>query len=45
VHVFPRYDGDGLYERHDEQHWTTAAERAPYAAKLRAALEPPEPAN
>ena len=38
VHVFPRYDGDRLYERHEEQHWTTPAERLPYAEKLRAAL-------
>ena len=38
VHVFPRYFGDRLYERHEETHWTTPAERAPYAAKLRAAL-------
>ncbi|MDX6477236.1 MAG: histidine triad family protein [Gaiellaceae bacterium] len=38
VHVFPRYDGDRLYERHEEQRWAPPAERAPYAAKLRAAL-------
>ena len=38
VHVFPRYFGDRLYERHEEVRWTTPAERAPYAAKLRAAL-------
>jgi histidine triad (HIT) family protein len=43
VHVFPRYAGDNLYSSHEENHWTTSAERAPYAAKLRAALtgEPP----
>jgi len=40
VHVFPRYFGDRLYERHEEDRWTTPAERAPYAAKLRAALAP-----
>jgi histidine triad (HIT) family protein len=38
VHVFPRYTGDRLYQRHEEVRWTTHAERAPYAAKLRAAL-------
>jgi histidine triad (HIT) family protein len=38
VHVFPRYAGDHLYERHEEATWTTPAERAPYAARLRAAL-------
>jgi histidine triad (HIT) family protein len=38
VHVFPRYFGDRLYQRHEEQRWTTPEERAPYAAKLRAAL-------
>ena len=38
VHVFPRYAGDRLYQRHEEQHWTTAEERAPYAERLRAAL-------
>jgi histidine triad (HIT) family protein len=44
VHVFPRYVGDRLYARHEETTWTTPAERAPYAAKLRAALGgPPSP--
>jgi histidine triad (HIT) family protein len=38
VHVFPRYFGDRLYQRHEEQQWTTATERAPYAGKLRAVL-------
>jgi histidine triad (HIT) family protein len=38
VHVFPRYFGDRLYQRHEERHWTTAADRGPYAEKLRAAL-------
>jgi histidine triad (HIT) family protein len=38
VHVFPRYEGDLLYERDADQHWPTPEERAPYAAKLRAAL-------
>ena len=38
VHVFPRYPGDRLYQRHEELRWATPAERAPYAAKLRAVL-------
>jgi len=38
VHVFPRYSGDRLYQRHEEQSWTTRAEREPYAEKLRAVL-------
>jgi len=37
-HVFPRYAGDGLYERSNEYRWTTPEERAPYAEKLRAWL-------
>ena len=36
VHVFPRYEGDRLYERHLESRWVTAAERAPYAQQLKA---------
>jgi histidine triad (HIT) family protein len=38
VHVFPRYPGDRLYQRHEERRWATPDERAPYAAKLRAVL-------
>ena len=38
VHVFPRWDGDRLYERTDEARWTRATERAPYVARLREAL-------
>ena len=38
VHVFPRYPGDRLYQRHEELRWAMPAERAPYAAKLRAVL-------
>jgi histidine triad (HIT) family protein len=38
VHVFPRWRHDELYEHHDDVRWTTVEERAPYAAKLRAAL-------
>jgi histidine triad (HIT) family protein len=37
VHVFPRYAGDELYERHTEIRWATPAERAPFAARLRGA--------
>jgi len=36
VHVFPRHVGDGLYVRHRESRHVTPAERAPYAARLRA---------
>jgi histidine triad (HIT) family protein len=39
VHVFPRYAGDLLYQRHEEKRWATPDERAPYAAKLRAVLD------
>jgi histidine triad (HIT) family protein len=39
VHVFPRYPGDDLYERHDEKRWASPEERAPHAAKLRAVLQ------
>lgn len=38
-HVFPRYTGDQLYERSHDHRWTTPAERAPYAAKLRQWLQ------
>ena len=38
VHVFPRWRRDELYEHHHDVRWTTADERAPYAAKLRAVL-------
>ena len=38
VHVFPRYPGDRLYERHEEKRWASPAERAPYAPKLRDVL-------
>lgn len=39
VPVFPRYEGDRLYERHEEKRWASPEERAPYAANVRAALE------
>lgn len=38
VHVFPRTAGDDLYARDAEYRWASPAERAPYAARLRAAL-------
>ena len=34
-HVFPRYNGDALYERTADHRLTTAEERLPYADKLR----------
>jgi histidine triad (HIT) family protein len=41
VHVFPRYAGDGLYERDRESKWAPAAEREPYAQRLRNVLRTP----
>jgi histidine triad (HIT) family protein len=38
VHVFPRFEDDGLYTRHAESRWVEADERRPYAERLRAAL-------
>jgi hypothetical protein len=38
VHVFPRHAGDGLYRNDPEHRFADAAERAPYAERLRAAL-------
>jgi histidine triad (HIT) family protein len=35
LHVFPRYDGDGLYELSQQHRYTTPEERAPYAEQLR----------
>ena len=35
VHVFPRYDGDALYQNHENKMFVTAEERLPYANKLR----------
>ena len=40
VHVFPRWENDDLYVLHEEQHWTTPEERAPYAERLRRCLTP-----
>jgi histidine triad (HIT) family protein len=36
VHVFPRYEGDQLYQNHDKKSFVDAAARAPYAQKLQA---------
>ena len=41
VHVFPRYDGDRLYERQPEARAASAHERKPYADRLAAALGMP----
>lgn len=41
VHVFPRFPGDRLYERHAESRWVSPSERAPHALKLRRALGMP----
>ena len=41
VHVFPRYENDRLYQRHEEARWVGPAEREPHALKLRAALGMP----
>ncbi|RNI22293.1 HIT family protein [Flexivirga caeni] len=38
MHVLPRYDGDDLYVRHREARYVGAAERVPYANRLRGAL-------
>ncbi|HEY2777350.1 MAG TPA: HIT domain-containing protein [Gaiellaceae bacterium] len=39
VHVFPRRRDDRLYERNAETRMTAASERAPYAERLRFALQ------
>lgn len=38
LHVFPRWEGDRLYQRTDETREVGAEERGRYAAQLRAAL-------
>ena len=38
VHVFPRYIDDELYQNHDQIAYMGAAERLPYAEKIRAFL-------
>jgi histidine triad (HIT) family protein len=35
VHIFPRYQNDDLYKRHDEQRFVTLEERQPYAQKIK----------
>lgn len=42
LHVFPRYHGDRLYQLTEAHRLTTPEERAPYAARLRAALSAKE---
>lgn len=39
LHLFPRYDGDELYQRDNEYRFASRDERRPYAQKLRALLE------
>lgn len=41
VHVFPRYEADELYRRHDQSRWVAPADREPYALRLRKALAMP----
>lgn len=41
VHVFPRFDDDRLYQRHDAARWVESEERAPYARRLREELRLP----
>ncbi len=38
VHVYPRAQSDGLYEKHLSIRWVEADERAPYADRLRQSL-------
>ena len=40
VHVFPRHVDDRLYERNAETRRTSPEERAPFAKRLREALNP-----
>jgi histidine triad (HIT) family protein len=39
LHVFPRWDGDALYRRHDESRFVPAEERRHSAEKLRSGLK------
>lgn len=41
VHVLPRYQGDRLYLRHLDAAYVPAADRAPYAERLRRSLSLP----
>ena len=38
VHVFPRFAGDRLYQRHADSQWVGPSERAHYARRLREVL-------
>jgi histidine triad (HIT) family protein len=40
VHVFPRHEGDRLYERTEQHRFAPPEERAAYAAKLKRCLTP-----
>ncbi len=35
LHIFPRYEGDNLYLRHENTYWPSAEEKKPYADKLK----------
>lgn len=39
LHVFPRYKGDNLYQNHADTYWPSEEEKAPYAKKLKEALQ------
>lgn len=39
AHVFPRYEGDKLYQNHDQNQYFDQNERMPYAEKLKKFLE------
>lgn len=39
LHVFPRWEGDQLYQLHSDAQEVSAEERRMYAARLRAAME------
>ncbi|WP_243224996.1 HIT family protein [Microbacterium sp. CIAB417] len=41
VHVFPRHEGDRLYQRHDEAMWVPSRDREPFAQTLRDILRLP----
>lgn len=38
LHVFPRWEGDNLYQNHNKTQWVTPAEKRLYVEKLVAAL-------
>lgn len=41
MHVFPRYEDDDLYQRHEQSRWAAPDDREPYALKLRETLGMP----